>query len=264
MARTRSGIIDNFRRRYPACDATRAGDLFTSVNEMICRRIPVAVAFFKKPITNSTASYFLDPTDVSGEPWVFAPTSFNSQSAIAAQQFASVSRILVAHTIGYSTDKRLDMSALDMLHETSGWNTAVDQALTGASGYTASDVPPDRIYTSSQWRANTTTQYGYGLQYSLSPIPVISGVTGFIAGACQVVPYVNGSSDYIPAQITTEEVYIDGMCYLWSKEEDRSNIPSWFTLFENSIKQEQWHYLNQSRFQSKIFPAGYNLRDQVQ
>lgn len=265
MARTRTEIIDDFRQRYPSCDSTTAGKLLESIHEQICRRIPVATIWGRASLTNNASHYFFDVT--TNTQWAVTPTGFTDQAAInAAAELSSLVRVLQIVTDGYqsvSSNKRLIIDAYDRMDESDEFvqNVPVNAAFTATQ--TTTNTSPDRAYVSHAWRSGSVAQYSYGFQIGLAPIPVFATITPAIWVKFQVVPKINSAGYYIPAALSTEQVYVDGMCYLWAKRADRANIPSWFTMFENAMKQEQWHWLNTSRFQHNVTPSGFNHRDVV-
>lgn len=264
MARTRTEIIDDFRQRYPSCDSTTAGKLLESIHEQVCRRIPVATIWGNATVVTNTANYFFDPT--TNAAWQITPGGLTNQASInaAAQvEVRSLVRVLQIVTSGYTTNKRLAIDAYDRMDEADEYvqNVPINSAFTGTQ--TVSDEAPDRAYISHSWRSVNQAKQSYGMQVSLAPIPIVSNAAKSIYVKFQIVPEINSAGAYIPAALSTEQVYVDGMCYLWAKRADRANIPSWFTMFENAMKQEQWHWLNTSRFQHNVAPSGFNHRDVV-
>jgi hypothetical protein len=259
MPWTRADVIAKFTRRFPACDPTEAGRLLDEAHTHLCTRVPVATARFHFDIVDNQAYYNLDPTDVSANPWVTAPTTdyWPSQSSWTTQRIQGVVKLLKAWTTYGSTYKELIMTSYDQLDLEGSWEHRVKTN-------TSSDVSPTHVYVDYHWLASAPTGQNFAMLMMLAPIPDVSGATaGDFEGIVQVIPILAASGDYIPYAFSGMAPYANLMGWLYAPEGDRANVNSWEALAENSIRYEQNYVASRTRNPIQVLPAGYNARPSV-
>lgn len=248
MPYTRDQVVAAFKRRFNQCDDATAQDLLYRIHDIVCTEIPVATSIARVQLTDAVAQYRVQ-----------ASNFVDYANTASSGDITKCARVLQVYTEGYTTESQIQITSLDQLDNES-WQHRVLDETDGLS--TAADVAPTKCYVDYPWRASVSSESPFVFSLTLVPIPQITG-TKYFKALCQVVSDLSGASDYIPGGLTGPDVYLDGMCYLYSKEADRTNTNYWFGVWQNTLKQEKWMWANRTRYQSNVYPAGFNLRDKV-
>lgn len=251
MPYTRDQVVAGFKRRFNQCDDSTAQDLLYRTHNMVCVEIPIATAIAKIPFTTQVPLYRVQASN-------FDDGDYAANDA--SGDVLSVARVLGVWTYGYTTDSQVAFTSADQM-DAESWRSRVPNITDGEP--TSDGIAPTRCWVDFPWFNGVSSQSPYVFSMSFNPIPVFTSGTRGVMANCQVVSDITASGDYIPSGLMGPDVHIDGMCYLYSKEADRQNTGYWLGLYQNTLKQEKWLWANRTRYQSNVYPAGYNLRDRV-
>lgn len=216
MASTVTQVVAKFRRTYPDCGDTRAGELFADTHREILVRLRLRETVVSISLTDGTREYDLGDTTLLVNSAVFVNSATDGDYIV------------------------LDPTSIDHLdYDDPTWRARLDEN------------SPSTYYIRNVTSSDTSKQV-----IGFDPIPdtTTSGGYPIVKVYCQQEATIT-TSETVPPQLLSDQIYIYKMAQMYSAEKDRKQYPFWNALYEEEYQRNLVHIKNRiERLETQFIP----------
>ena len=207
-------VVADFNLRYPDVGTTAAERLLNMVHKRIISRLAIRETTRDISLTDGTREYDLNEADTH------IRAAYYIRSATAGDY------------------KELIPRSVDWMDEfNDGWRASTDES------------EPNEYYVASLIDSDTSKK-----RIGFHQIPPTTTSGGYPVVRLYVVQNATLSgADTIPADLLDSQIYLDGMSWLYAKEQGLPSEQKWFQDFEFQIHQNRAHIDRMNRHDPNIF-----------